>query len=90
MVNIFQIGPNIYQISIALIASLIVITITALNIIKEKRINIFTRFFIFGVGVCLFAGFMFYGFFGVATDVFYIFSLVSVIGMFFILRGAIR
>ncbi len=90
MVNIFQIGSSIYHISIALIASLIIITTATLDIINKKRINIFVPSFIFGIGVCFLTGFMFYGFFSVASDVFYIFSFVSVIGMFFNLREAIK
>jgi len=88
MVNIFQMNSNIIGISIALGVSLIITTTAALNMIDKKRINIFIPFFIFGLGVCLLAGFMFYDFFGVAVDVFYTISLVSVVGMFFIIWRA--
>jgi len=81
-------NSNIIGISIALGVSLIITTTAALNMIDKKRINIFIPFFIFGLGVCLLAGFMFYDFFGVAVDVFYTISLVSVVGMFFIIWRA--
>jgi len=85
MVNIFQMNSHIISISIALVASLIITTLAALNMVKKKRLNVFLPFFILGLGVCLTAAFMFYDFFGVAVDVFYTFSFVSVVGMFFIL-----
>ena len=88
MVNIFQMNSHIISISIALVASLIITTLAALNMVKKKRLNVFLPFFILGLGVCLTAAFMFYDFFGVAVDVFYIFSFVSVVGMFFILWRA--
>jgi len=86
MVN-FQIGSSIYPISLMLIISLIIATTAALDMIKKKRINIFIPFFVLGLGVCLTAAFMLYDFFGVAVDVFYVFSFVSVVGIFFILWG---
>ena len=85
MVNIIQIGTSIYHLSIALGIALIIITTSALNMIEKKRLGIFMPFFIFGLGLCLFAGFMFYGFFGVAIDVFYTISFVASTGIFFIL-----
>ena len=85
MINLLQIGSNIYYISFMLVISLIITAASALNMIHTKRINIFSPFFMLGLGTCLLTGFMFYNFFGVAIDVFYTFSLVSVIGMFSIL-----
>jgi len=85
MVNIFQMNSHIISISIALVASLIITTLAALNMVKKKRLNVFLPFFILGLGVCLTAAFMFYDFFGVAVDVFYTFSFVVAVGMFFIL-----
>ena len=78
-------GANIYQISIALGVALIITTTAALNMIEKKRMSLFMPFFIFGLGICLTAGFMFYDFFGIAVDVFYTISFVSVVGMFFII-----
>ena len=88
MIDIFQMSSNIYQILMALVVALIIMTIAALNMIEKKRINIFLPFFILGLGVCLTAGFMFYDFFGVAVDVFYIFIFVSAVGIFFIIKEA--
>jgi len=88
MVNILQISSNIYQISIALVVSLVIIMAATLNMIEKKRINVFIPFFILGLGTCLLTGFMFYDFFDVAIDVFYVFSLISIIGVFFILWRA--
>jgi len=88
MVNIFQMNSHIIDISIALVVSLIITTTAALNIIEKKRPNIFIPFFIFGLGVCLTAAFMFYDFFGIAVDVFYTISFVSAVGMFFIIWRA--
>lgn len=90
MADIFQMGSSIYQILIILVVSLIIATTAALNMVKKKRINIFLPFFILGLGICLTVGFMFYGFFGVAVDVFYVFSFVSIVGLFFILWRAIK
>ncbi len=85
MVNLLQIEPNILSISIVLGIALVIATKAALNMVERKKINIFVPFFTLGLGICLTAGFMFYNFFGVAIDIFYIFSFVSVIGIFFIL-----
>lgn len=81
----FQLSSNVYQILITLVISLIIMTTASLNMIKKKRFDIFLPFFMFGLGLCLTAAFMFYDFFGVAVDVFYIISFVSVFGMFFII-----
>jgi len=78
-------GSEVYQISIALAVSLIIATTAALNMIEKKRMSLFMPFFIFGLGVCLTAAFMFYDFFGIAVDIFYTISFVSVVGMFFII-----
>ena len=83
MVNLFQMDSSIYQISIALAVSLIIATTAALNMIEKKRLSLFMPFFIFGLGICLTAAFMFYDFFGVAVDVFYTISFVVCVGMFF-------
>ncbi len=88
MINIFQMDSSIYQILIALVVALIIIITAALNMIEKKRINIFLPFFVLGLGICLTAGFMFYGFFGIAVDVFYIFSFVSAVAIFFIIKEA--
>ena len=85
MTNIFQMNSNIISISIALAVSLIIATTAALNMIEKKRMSLFMPFFIFGLGVCLTAAFMFYDFFGIAVDIFYTISFVSVVGMFFII-----
>ena len=76
------------QISIALAVSLIITTTAALNMIEKKRMSLFMPFFIFGLGICLTSAFMFYDFFGIAVDVFYTVSFVSIIGMFFIIWRA--
>lgn len=88
MVNILQISSSRYQILMTLVISLIIMTTAALNMIEKKRINVFFPFFVFGLGMCLTAGFMFYGFFGVAIDVFYIFVFVSAVAIFFIIKEA--
>ena len=88
MVNIFQMNSNIIGISIALAISLIITTMAALNMVGKKRINTFVPFFILGLGTCLTAAFMFYGFFGVSVDVFYVFSFISAVGIFFVIKGA--
>lgn len=88
MINMFQMGSSVYQILIALIFSLIITTTTALNMIEKKRLSVFLPFFIFGLGLCLTAAFMFYDFFGVAVDVFYTINFVVVIGMFFVIWRA--
>lgn len=88
MINIFQMSSSIYQISLALVVALIIMTIAALNMIEKKRINIFLPFFILGLGICLTAGFMFYDFFCIAIDVFYIFIFVSAVEIFFVIKEA--
>ncbi len=88
MVDFFQLSSSIYPIVATLGIALIIITITALNMIEKKRISVFLPFFIFGLGVCLTAGFMIHDFFGVAVDVLYVFSFVSAGVMFVVIRGA--
>ena len=83
MANVLQMASGIEQIAIALVISLIIATTAALNMIEKKRMSLFMPFFIFGLGICLTAAFMFYDFFGVAVDVFYTISFVVVVGMFF-------
>ncbi len=94
MIDFLQMSSNVYRdsgvipLSIALAVSLIIATTAALNMIEKKRMSLFMPFFIFGLGICLTAAFMFYDFFGVAVDVFYTISFVSVVGMFFIIWRA--
>ena len=88
MFNIFQTFPSIYLISITLVAALILTTVAALRMIEKKRINVFLPFFTLGVGACLFSGFLLSDFFGIAADVFYVFSFISVVGIFFVLWGS--
>ena len=94
MVDFLQMSSSIYGDSgiiplvIALIVSLIIATTAGLNMIERKRMSLFMPFFIFGLGICLTAAFMFYDFFGIAVDVFYTISFVSVVGMFFIIWRA--
>lgn len=83
MVNIFQMNSDIIGISIALIISLIILTTAAINMVEKKRFSLFMPFFIWGLGICLLTGFMFYDFFGVAVDVFYTISFVVAFGLFF-------
>lgn len=83
MVNIFQISSNIYQISMILVISLIIIMTTTLNMVEKKRFSLFMPFFIFGLGLCLTSAFMFYDFYGVSMDVFYVFSFVIISEIFF-------
>ena len=76
MIDFLQMSSSIYgasgiiPLTIALVISLIIATTAALNMIEKKRMSLFMPFFIFGLGICLTAAFMFYDFFGVAVDVF--------------------
>ena len=88
--ELIQIGSSIFHILIILIIALFIIVRSALAMIEKKRLFLFTPFFILGLGLCLTAGFMFYGFFGVAVDVFYAFNFVAAIGIFFIIWRATR
>jgi len=86
MVNgLFQMSSSIYNILIASVVSLFIIIKSALIMIEKKRLSTFMPFFIMGLGLCLTAGFIFYNFFGIATDVFFVFNFVSIIGIFFII-----
>ena len=85
MANILQMSSGLIQITIALIISLIILMTSSLNMVEKRRLGLFMPFFIFGLGVCLTAAFMFYDFFGIAVDIFYTISFVSVVGMFFII-----
>ena len=71
--------------SIILIIALILLTKASLNMIMKKRISLFIPFFGLGVALCLSAGLMFYGFFGIAVDVYLTIKLVSIAGIFYIL-----
>lgn len=88
MVNLFQMNSDIIGISIAVVIALMITTMSALNMINKKRLGIFIPFFILGGGTCFLSGFMFYGFFGVAVDVFYTFCFVSVVGIFLVILRA--
>ncbi len=91
MVNgLFQMNSSVYNILIALIIALFIIVQSVLLMIRKKRLPLFMPFFTIGLGLCLTAGFMFYNFFGIAVDVFYVFNFVSVIGIFFIIWRATR
>jgi len=90
MVNVFQIGSVEGSVFGVLIMALIIVMTAALNMIRKKRMNVFVPFFVFGLGLCLTGGFMFYGLFGVAVDVFYIVTFVSAVGIFFEIWGAGR
>ena len=89
MVDFLQMSSSIYgdagivPLLISLIVSLIIATSAALNMIEKKRMSLFMPFFIFGLGICLTAAFMFYDFFGIAVDVFYTISFVFITGIFF-------
>ena len=91
MVNlneILQAGNPIFIISITLIVALFILTRAILNMVMKKRIGVFRPFFVFGLGLCLVSGFMFYGFYGVATDVYVILKFIVVLGLFCVLiRG---
>jgi len=88
--NIIQMGSSIYNILIALIIALFVVVQSILIMIDKHRINIFIPFFMIGLGLCLTAGLMFYNFFGIAVDFFYIFNFVSIIGICFVIWRATR
>ena len=85
MFSLFQISSEIWHISIVLGLAIIIATNAALKMVEKKKINIFIPFFVLGLGLSLTAGFMFYEFFGVALDIFDVFSFVLVAGIFFIL-----
>jgi len=88
--NLMQMGASIYHISIALIISIFIMVQSSLVMIEKQRIFTFIPFFMMGLGLCLTAGLMFYNFFGIAVDFFYIFNFVSIIGIFFIIWRATR
>jgi len=73
------------QTCIILIVALILLTRASLDMIMKKRIPLFIPFFALGIALCLSAGLMFYGFFGVAVDVYLTIKLVSIAGIFYIL-----
>ena len=85
MVNLFQMNSHIISILIALTISITILIKSALKMVEQKRFLIFIPFFVLGGGTCLFAGFMFYDFFGVAIDVFYTFCFVFVVSIFLVL-----
>ena len=77
---------SILSIPLSLAVSLIITTTAALNMVEKKRMSLFIPFIVLGLGICLSIAFIFYDFFGVATDIFYIIIFVSVFGMFLVLR----
>ena len=86
--EILQVSNSLIAISITLIVALFILTRTILNMVMKKRIGVFRPFFVFGLGLCLVAGFMFYDFYGVATDVYVILKFIVVLGIFCVLiRG---
>jgi len=88
--GLFQMDSSIYKLSIALIIALFILVRSALIMIEKKRFSTFVPFFTMGLGLCLTAGFVFYGFFGIAVDIFYTFNFISIIGIFFIIWRATR
>jgi len=78
------------QIIILLAISLVVLIRSALSMLTEKRVDIFIPFFGWGLSFCLSAGLMFYGFFGLANEVLLLATLISVLAIFYIIRGEIR
>ncbi len=85
--EILQSTNSLITVSITLIVALFILTRTILNIIIKKRINVFRPFFIFGLGLGLVSGFIFYDFYGVAIDVYVILKFVVILGIFSLIRG---
>ena len=86
--EILQASNPIITTSISLIVALFILTRTILNIVIKKRIGVFRPFFVLGLGLCLVSGFIFYGFYGIATDVYVILKFIVVLGLFCVLiRG---
>ena len=86
--EILQASNPIITTSISLIVALFILTRTILNMVIKKRIGVFRPFFVLGLGLCLVSGFIFYGFYGIATDVYVILKFIVVLGLFCVLiRG---
>jgi len=82
---LLEFNSSIFAIAITLSISLLIMVRAVISIIEKKRILVFRTFFIFGMGLCMVAGFMFYGFYGVAVDVYTVMKLVFIFGVFVIL-----
>ncbi len=82
--------PLLIQIIILLIISLIVLIKSSLSMLTEKKIGIFIPFFGWGISLCLSAGLMFYGFFDLANEVILLATFISILSIFYIMRGEIR
>lgn len=67
-----------------LILSLVLLTKVSLNMIERKRICIFLPFFALGLGICLNAGFMFYGFYGIGEDVLILSKFIAALWIYYI------
>jgi len=78
---------HLISVIIVLIISLYITTKSAINMIEKKRIKIFIPFFILGIALCLSTGLIFYGFYGVASDIYLVIKFVLIVGLFFILWG---
>jgi len=70
---------------VTIVLALIILVRATVDMIIKRKCQFFMPFFIFGLALCLSAGFMFYGFFGIALDVYLAIKLVAVFGIFFML-----
>lgn len=85
MINFFQMGTGLHSVLLPLIFSLVIMMIVSFNMIISKRLVLFFPFFVFGLGLCFSSGFIFYDFYGIARDIFYIVFFVFVVEYYFIL-----
>ena len=76
---------QIIQIIGTLILALVILIRAASNMITKRRWTFFMPFFGIGLALCLAAGFMFYGFFGIAFDVYLTIKLTIILCIFIIL-----
>ena len=85
--NLLYMEAELPQIIICLAVVLILLTKSVFNMINKKSIKTFMPFFVLGLALCMTAGFMYYGFFGIAADMFLLWKFVAIIGMCVILWG---
>lgn len=78
---VLEFHNSIFAVALILITSLVIMVQTAISIIDKKRILVFRTFFIFGMGLCMVAGFMFYDFFGIAMDVYTVMKFIFIFGV---------
>jgi hypothetical protein len=82
--------PKVFQTVGVLFIGLYLVIKSTINMIEKKRLNLFLPFFLIGFALCICAGFIFYDFYDLSSDTFFIVKIPSMLLLFHLLRRKIR